>query len=380
MKHVTLPRIKRISPYLCSFFLLASLAVSLTALSGTGQAQQQIQLTLADILTGLRSKKVTLEERNKLLTDAVRKRGITFSLTPEIEKELKITGADNELVEAVRQKSVAIKINLTSSSKPTVSTTVPSPPIPDFAFYQNRANAHFVKGAYDLALADYNKVIELNPKDAATYFSRAMAYYNKKSYDLAIVDYDKAIELSPKDSFSYFKRAELYEQKGNLQKAISDYQKTVELDASNEAAKNSLKRLQAEQAKNSPQPQQAPPQKTDAVSSSTPIPAASAASTAADASLDRNAPVELGLLNSIALNLPLPSYPEIARKIGIQGKVMIRVIIDEKGKIISAKGIEGHKMLRSVAEDAALKSKFNPTLVNNQAVQATGIIVYNFIN
>jgi hypothetical protein len=53
--------------------------------------------------------------------------------------------------------------------------------------------------------------------------------------------------------------------------------------------------------------------------------------------------------------------------------------MDEKGKVISAKGIEGHKALRTVSEDAALKSRFNATLVDNQAVQATGIIVYNFI-
>jgi protein TonB len=164
----------------------------------------------------------------------------------------------------------------------------------------------------------------------------------------------------------------MYEQTGNFQKAISDYQKTIELDTSNEAAKNNLKRLQAEQAKHSP-PQQQETQKPDTVSS--PSPAA-----ATTDSFDPNATIELGLLNNIAVSLPSPTYPEIARRVRMEGKVMVRVIIDEKGKVISAKGIVGHKMLQSASEDAALRSKFKPTLKNNQPVRATGIIVYSFIS
>ena len=62
-------------------------------------------LSLADVLTGLRSKKTSLAQRNKLLTTAVNERGITFKLIPEIEKELKSAGASAVLLEAIRQKS-----------------------------------------------------------------------------------------------------------------------------------------------------------------------------------------------------------------------------------------------------------------------------------
>ncbi|MEO6052158.1 MAG: hypothetical protein ABIP78_12625 [Pyrinomonadaceae bacterium] len=51
-------------------------------------------MSLADILIALRSKKATLPDRNKILTDAVQTKGTTFSMTPEIEKELAGTGAD----------------------------------------------------------------------------------------------------------------------------------------------------------------------------------------------------------------------------------------------------------------------------------------------
>lgn len=62
-------------------------------------------LSLADVLTGLRSKKTTLAQRNKLLTAAVKERGVTFSLTAEIEKELKTAGANDVLLQAIREKN-----------------------------------------------------------------------------------------------------------------------------------------------------------------------------------------------------------------------------------------------------------------------------------
>ena len=39
---------------------------------------QQTELSLADFLIGLRSKKVTLQERNKLLTEAAKARGVSL--------------------------------------------------------------------------------------------------------------------------------------------------------------------------------------------------------------------------------------------------------------------------------------------------------------
>src|SRR5690348_816466 len=78
--------------------LLIGLGVMINAPAAAGQA---VQLSLADILIALRSKKVTMPERNKILTEAVLQRGITFSLTPEIEKELEATGADKDLIDSI---------------------------------------------------------------------------------------------------------------------------------------------------------------------------------------------------------------------------------------------------------------------------------------
>jgi len=372
MKLQNLSRIKLTHPRSFSLFALASLMLSLTVFSQIGQAQQ-VQLSLADILIGLRSKKVTLDERNKLLSGAVIERGITFSLTPEIETELVGTGANRELVEAIRQKSERIIVAVASKSIPApvpvaapVSTPA-APPALDYAFYRKRADENNLKGEFELAVGDYNKAIELNSKDAAAYLNRGQAHSGKKSYDLAILDFDKTIELDPKDSTAYFKRGDIYEKRGNLQQAVSDYQKAAELDASNESAKNSLKRLRDEQAKTLPT---AKVQEAAVVSSAPKMTETPAAPKS----------VDLGQLNSLAIKLAMPVYPEIAQKLNAQGKVTVQITLDEEGKVISAKATNGSSLLRSASEEAARKSRFKPTLVGKQAVKATGFITYNFVD
>src|SRR5688572_6473678 len=64
---------------------------------------QSRQLSLADILVALRSPKVTLVERNRILSDAVKERGVTFTLSAQLEKELAATGASPELIAAIRE-------------------------------------------------------------------------------------------------------------------------------------------------------------------------------------------------------------------------------------------------------------------------------------
>jgi tetratricopeptide (TPR) repeat protein len=71
------------------------------------------------------------------------------------------------------------------------------------------------KGDYDRAIADFNKAIELDPKDAIAYGGRGFAYSSKADYDRAIADLTKAIELDPKNArIYYYNRGKAYERKG----------------------------------------------------------------------------------------------------------------------------------------------------------------------
>lgn len=93
-----------------------------------------------------------------------------------------------------------------------------------------------------------------------------------------------------------------------------------------------------------------------------------------------NRPVNAGILNSRAVNLPKPAYPPVAKQMRASGQVAVQVLVDEAGNVTSAKATNGHLSLRASAEAAARQSKFYPVRVNNQPVPASGIVVYNFIN
>jgi len=90
------------------------------------------------------------------------------------------------------------------------------------------------------------------------------------------------------------------------------------------------------------------------------------------------APIDAGVVNGIAIDLPRPEYSSMARGARASGSVNVLVTIDETGKVIAARAITGHPMLREAAEAAARKARFKPTMISGQPVQVTGIIVYNF--
>ena len=373
MKFATFPPTADLRRSLFSFFALTPLMISLALFSQVASGQQ-IQLSLADLLIGLRSKKATLPEKNKILTDAAKVRGITFALTPEIEKELANTGADQNLLETIRLKSPSVK-----PAPPSIVIPAVTPSAPDSAAFQKSAKAHIVKGEFDLAIADYNKSIELSPKDSAAFMNRGLAFYNQKKYDLAIADYSKSIELSPKESITYFNRGDSYEKAGNAPKAVADYQKAIELDATNEPAKTYLQRLQADLVKHEQAAKAEQLKAEQAKAEQVRIEqtkAAKAAETPVAAKLPES--IEIGQLNEIAVKLVTPVYPPIAQKSNIQGAVIVQLSLDEGGKVVSAKATAGPAILRSAAEDAAHRSKFKPSLIGTQAVKATGFIKYNF--
>jgi len=338
---------------LYTFSRLTTLTCLVAAIlvAGITVSAQTPQLSLADLLIGLRSKKLSLPEKNTILTEAVRQRGVTFSITPEIEKELETTGASPTLIEAIRLKVVK-PVPTPAVVKP-VATPVPTPTPPDFSFYQTRADQSAGKGEFTLALADYNKSLEMKADNPVAYLNRGRAHYNLKSYDLSVKDFDKAVELNPKDAVAFVSRGVSHERLGDSKKAMGDYRKALEIDPVNEAAKANLKRLEDVEA-----------------------------AAAAAAEVIRNTPppfLNVGNLTSAnAVRMVTPLYSPVAQRANVEGRVSVEVEIDENGEVVSAKATTGHQMLRSSAEDAANKSKFKPALFNNRPIKAKGVINYNF--
>ena len=84
------------------------------------------------------------------------------------------------------------------------------------------------------------------------------------------------------------------------------------------------------------------------------------------------------VINNRAISLPRPPYPKLALQIGLQGTVTVQVLIDEDGRVLSAKGT-GHPLLVPEAEKAAKQARFSQTMISGIPVKVSGVITYNFV-
>lgn len=97
--------------------------------------------------------------------------------------------------------------------------------------YIKRATSYFSTQKYDLALADFNKSIELDSQDAENYYLRAL-YFGSihqtfRAKSSVIQDINKAIELDSQNAKYYLFRGGYQDNKDQM---ISDFRKAIELD------------------------------------------------------------------------------------------------------------------------------------------------------
>lgn len=85
------------------------------------------------------------------------------------------------------------------------------------------------------------------------------------------------------------------------------------------------------------------------------------------------------IINGDAVSLPKPPYPEMARQLKIQGVVSVQVLVDETGRVVSAKAVSGNAFLVREAQKAAFQARFEPTMLGDQPVKVSGVITYNFV-
>ena len=93
--------------------------------------------------------------------------------------------------------------------------------------YINRGFLLSKLGALPQALADDDKAVNLNPKLAGAYINRGQVYDKMGHFNEALADYNKAISLKDNLAESYNDRANVYFKMGNLPQAIADYNKAL---------------------------------------------------------------------------------------------------------------------------------------------------------
>jgi tetratricopeptide (TPR) repeat protein len=99
----------------------------------------------------------------------------------------------------------------------------------------------------DLAISVCSAIIDAGSETkeniAVAHRLRGIAYRKKGNDDLAIKDFDKLIDFYPKNPNSYFNRALAYEQSGNTNLAAADYRKVLSLRPDDKDALQALERL-----------------------------------------------------------------------------------------------------------------------------------------
>ncbi|HEX8847694.1 MAG TPA: TonB family protein [Pyrinomonadaceae bacterium] len=211
---------------------------------------------------------------------------------------------------------------------------------------------------YDEAITLYKKSLELKAGtgnlagQAVVYNNLGFVYLTLKRYDEALMFYQKALEIKRQigdragEATVLNSTGRVYELMGDRQKAQYYYDRARSLQGSDRASSQA----EAPQPKTTPTPEAKP-----------------------------NAPVSVGSLNSRAINLPKPDYPPQAAAARASGTVVVQAIVDETGKVISAKAISGHPLLREPTVKAAYRARFKPTILSGQPVQVIGTINYNFV-
>lgn len=101
--------------------------------------------------------------------------------------------------------------------------------------YNNRGVAYNLKGEYNLAVADFTKMMELRRNDPQAHRNRGAVHANHGEYELAIKDFDKAIDLNPDDARVYNMRGKAYSAIRKYEFAVTDHIKALELQPNDSA-------------------------------------------------------------------------------------------------------------------------------------------------
>ena len=83
------------------------------------------------------------------------------------------------------------------------------------------------KGDDDGVIRNYSRAIEISPEDLDYYYARGHAHWHKRELGLAVADFSKAIELNPKHFAALKNLAVLYEKAGFKHRAVEMWERCV---------------------------------------------------------------------------------------------------------------------------------------------------------
>eukprot|EP00449_Zooxanthella_nutricula_P021757 CAMPEP_0198530164 /NCGR_PEP_ID=MMETSP1462-20131121/26192_1 /TAXON_ID=1333877 /ORGANISM="Brandtodinium nutriculum, Strain RCC3387" /LENGTH=245 /DNA_ID=CAMNT_0044260033 /DNA_START=45 /DNA_END=779 /DNA_ORIENTATION=+ len=115
--------------------------------------------------------------------------------------------------------------------------------------YKKKGNAAFQAQNWDEAIKNYNKAIQLDPKQAAFYSNRAACWSSKGSHESALADANRCLEADPDFVKGYSRKGKALFDLQKLDEAEAAYQEGLAKDPANAGIASGLadvKRARAE--------------------------------------------------------------------------------------------------------------------------------------
>jgi tetratricopeptide (TPR) repeat protein len=110
--------------------------------------------------------------------------------------------------------------------------------------FRNRCWANTLNRDLDGAIADCDEALRVLPNDRTntwiTLYNRANAYERKGEYDKAIADYSRLLQIDPKRANTLNSRGNAYREKGDYKRAIDDFSRSIGLNNNTSSVGDSL--------------------------------------------------------------------------------------------------------------------------------------------
>ena len=110
----------------------------------------------------------------------------------------------------------------------------------DYTLYRNRGSLYLETDQYDLAEADFKKIIEITPFSADGHSCLAAVYATQEKVDKAIYEYRYASKLDPNNDFAVAGLGAMLDAKGKTKEALDAFLQALSIDQSNEIANEGL--------------------------------------------------------------------------------------------------------------------------------------------
>ena len=81
----------------------------------------------------------------------------------------------------------------------------------------------------DQAIENFNKVLEINPKDAMAYFNIGTIFSEKKEFDIAIKNYQKCLAINPNHAETFDNIGSALKAQGSLTAAVEQFTQAINL-------------------------------------------------------------------------------------------------------------------------------------------------------